>query len=656
MCSRRWVCVLLVLFLVIASGFGFGLKEIVPGEYYNLSDYEKLTNKKITKFNEAPMLAELVKQGKLPLVQERLPKNPVVVVPFEEIGQYGGTWRRVWYGLSDWWGPSKLSYEFLVALTKDGGKFLPSVFENVEISPDGRVFKFKIREGLKWSDGTPVTTDDVKFWYEDVLLNEKLTPSIPSSFKTKGEVFKLRILDKYNFEVTFSEPYPLFLYELAREYGVAGIYFVVPSHYIKQFHPKYVGEAKAQEIAKANGFENWWQFISSRCLSNTAWLTNPDLPVLYAWKLSRRTTDTVLVLERNPYYFKIDPVGNQLPYIDEIVHYLVQDSQMVVYKAITGEIDMQARNIPGSELQVLLANREKGGYRILFSKLAIGSDVTLYFDQNYKGDPFIRDLLRNPKFRQAVSLAINREELWQLVYQGLGEPRQASLIKGVKYYDPEWEKAYAEYDPKKASQLLDEIGLNKKDKEGFRLRPDGQRLEIVMEYPTIYSYWDQAFEMIKSYLEKVGIKVALKPIERTLYEVRYTSGEMQVAAWSFDRNSLAIADPSHLLGRYFAPLNYLWYTSGGKSGEAPEENSDLRKLYELYDKVKTEVDENKRDEYMRQIIELHKKNLWIVGTVGASPAVMVVKNNFRNVPEGLVWDHPLMSPKNLRPEQFFFKK
>lgn len=205
------------------------------------------------------------------------------------------------------------------------------MFEDMQVSSDGRVYTFKIREGLRWSDGTPVTTEDVRFWYEDVLLNEKLTPSVSSSLKSGGEVLKLEIIDRYTFKVMFKEPYPLFplfLISSAHPGTVTG--FMLPSHYIKQFHPKYVGEAKAQEIAKANGFENWWQFIQSRCLSSSAWLVNPDLPVLYPWKLSRRTTDTMLVLERNPYYFKVDPAGNQLPYIDEIVHYLVQDSQMVV--------------------------------------------------------------------------------------------------------------------------------------------------------------------------------------------------------------------------------------------------------------------------------------------------------------------------------------
>jgi len=652
---RRSLIVALIFFSLIA--FSLGLKDVLPGEQYNLSDYEKLTGKKITDFHEAPMLSELVKQGKLPPVEERLPENPIVVTPHEEIGEYGGTWRRVWFGLSDQWGPNKICFEYPLLPTKDGSTILPNIFEDMQVSSDARIYTFKIRKGLKWSDGVPVTTEDVRFWYEDIILNKELTPSIPSSLKAGGEIFNLEILDDYTFRIIFKEPYSLFpmiLMTSAHPYTATA--FLVPSHYIKQFHPKYIGEEKAQQLAKENGFENWWQFVQTRCLDTKSWLTNPDLPVLFAWKLSRKTTDTMLVLERNPYYFKVDPEGNQLPYIDEIVHYLVQDSQMVVFKAITGEIDMQCRNIPGSEIQVLMSNREKGGYRILHSKLAVGSDVTLYFNQNYQGDPYIGELLRNVKFRQAVSLAINREEIWQLVYLGLGEPRQASLIKGVKYYDPEWEKAFAEYDPERANKLLDEIGLEKRDKEGYRLRPDGKRLEIVIEYPTIFSYWNQAFDMIKTYLEKVGIKVLLKPEERTLFEVRYTSGQTQICAWSFDRNSLAIADPAHLLGRYFAPLSYIWYTSGKEGGEEPEKGSDLEMVYNIYDKVKMEVDDTRRDELFKQIIELHKKNLWMVGTVGAAPAIMVVKDNFRNVPEGLIWDHPLMSPKNLRPEQFFFKK
>jgi peptide/nickel transport system substrate-binding protein len=650
---------ILVAMILVSQVFvmGFGLKEIKPGEYYNLSDYEKLTGKKITDFHEAPMLSELVKQGKLPPVEERLPKNPLVVTPYEEIGQYGGTWRRAWYGLSDKWGPNKICFEYPIFTSKDGSELVPNVFESMEMSEDGRIFTFKIREGLKWSDGVPVTTEDVRFWYEDILLNKELTPSISYNLTSNGKVFKLEIIDDYTFRVVFEDPYPLFPLPLTKSY-VAGTSFVVPSHYIKQFHPKYVGEEKAQQLAKENGFENWWQYVQSMCLNSDSWLRNPDLPVLYPWKLSRRTTDTMLVLERNPYYYKIDPEGNQLPYIDEIVHYLVQNSQMLVMKAITGEIDMQGRNLSLSDYQLLASNREKGGYRIIFARQAIGSDVTLHFNQNYQGDPYIRELLRNVKFRQAVSLAINREEIWQLVYHGLGEPRQASLIKGVKYYDPEWEKAFAEYDPERANKLLDEIGLNRRNAEGYRLRPDGQVLEITIEYPTgVFSTWDDALAMIKTYLEKVGIKALLKPEERTLFDVRNTSGEIQIAVWWLDRNTSVLGDPSLLLGyRTWAPLSYTWYSQGKTGGEPPEPGTDMAKVYEIWDQVLRETNEQRRDELVREFLNLHKKNLWMVGTVGALPQPIVVKNNFRNVPSGLPWDDPLRSPKNLRPEQFFFKQ
>jgi peptide/nickel transport system substrate-binding protein len=171
---RRVLWGLLVV-IFAAQILAIGLNKIVPGEYYNLTDYERLTGKKITKFNEAPMLKEMVEKGLLPPVEERLPKNPVVVTPYEEIGQYGGTWRRVWFGLPDQPNVDKIAVEKLVMFDKTGGVILPNILEEWQVSSDGKTFVFKIREGLKWSDGVPVTTEDVRFWYEDILLDENLT-------------------------------------------------------------------------------------------------------------------------------------------------------------------------------------------------------------------------------------------------------------------------------------------------------------------------------------------------------------------------------------------------------------------------------------------------------------------------------------------------
>jgi peptide/nickel transport system substrate-binding protein len=644
-----------IMVIFVVQILAIGLNEIVPGEYYNLTDYERLTGKKITKFNEAPMLKEMVEKGLLPSVEERLPKNPVVVTPYEEIGQYGGTWRRVWFGLPDQPNVDKIAVEKLVMFDKTGGVILPNVFEKWEISNDGRTFTFKIREGLKWSDGVPVTTEDVRFWYEDILMNKELTPTIPTWLTAGGKPLKIEIIDKYTFKVIFEAPYPLFLYQLAYQ-GQAGYVFVVPSHYLKNYHPKYVSLEKLTKMAKDEGYEYWWQLFGARGSNTNAWITNPELPVLYPWKL-KKYSDTQLIIERNPYYFKIDPEGNQLPYIDEIVFYRIQDKQMALMKAMAGEVDMQTRHFGTEHFTILLENREKGGYRVLRWIWGVGSIVTFYVNQNVQ-DPVLREIFQTPKFRYALSLAINREEVASLVFHNLGEPRQASLISGVAFYDPEWEKAFAEYDPERANKLLDEMGLTKRDEEGYRLRPDGKRFELIVEYSVTDTVVD-VLEMVKQYWEKLGIKVILKPEERSLYMTRCEAGEPEIGVWSFDRCAAVLSDPGRLLGTVWdgpwAPLYARWYISGGKAGEEPPEGSDIRRIYELWDKVKTSIDEEERNKYFKEIIDIHKKNIFFIGTVGEMQIPVVVKNNFRNVPDGLIFDHPLFSPKNARPEQFFFK-
>ncbi|AAD36142.1 oligopeptide ABC transporter, periplasmic oligopeptide-binding protein [Thermotoga maritima MSB8] len=646
----------LLVVIFTAQILAIGLNEIVPGEYYNLTDYERLTGKKITKFNESPMLKEMVEKGLLPPVEERLPKNPVVVTPYESIGKYGGTWNRAWYGLSDEWNAGRICYEFMVISDKAGKSLLPDVLESLEVSKDGREYTMRIRRGLKWSDGEPVTTKDVEFWYHDILLNESLTPSIPSVFQPGGKVFKLEIVDDYTFKVIFEEPYPLFPFALAGDGGRAGIEFVVPSHYIKKFHPKYIGLEQAEKIAKENGYSSWYQFVSDKCLQTNSWLVNPDLPILFPWKLSKESSERALILERNPYYFKVDPEGNQLPYIDRIIFHYVENQQMLLMKAISGEIDMQGRHLTVADYSILAANREKGGYKLILARQAVGSADTLMINQNYTDDPVIGEILRDPRFRQAISLAVNREEIWQLVYQGLGEPRQASFVKGVKYYDPEWEKAFAEYNPERANQLLDEMGLKWNPSRTYRLRPDGKKLEIVIEYTTPSQTREKTMEMVKSYLEKVGISVILKPIDRSLYVTRLEAGQLQIGVWEFDRNIDPVGDPAHILGSQWAPLTWQWYNSGKKTGMPPEEGTDMWKLYEIWDQIVKEVAPEKRDELMKEIINLHKKNIWMVGFVGALPQPIVVKENFKNVPQGLLWDFPLIrSPKNFRPEQFYFE-
>ena len=619
----------------------------MPGEQYNLSDYERLTGKKITEFHEAPALSELVKQGKLPPVEERLPKNPLVVTPHEEIGEYGGVLRRVWYGIADWWNIGRICFEGLIMADKTGSEFLPNIFEDLRMEENGKVFIAKIREGLKWSDGVPVTTEDVLFWYHDIFQNKNFTSAIPDFFKPGGD-FTIEAVDTYTFKIIFQKPYPLFPLFLTDQIYSA---ILLPSHYVRNFLPEYIGQDKIEKQAKEKGYSSWQQFVLDYCLLENAWVRNPDLPVLFPWKLSDRSTDELTIFERNPYYFKVDTEGNQLPYIDEIHLYRVANKQILLMKALAGEIDFQMRGFTTDDYQILTSNAEKGGYRVILVKKTTGSGTSLFMNQTYTGDPIIAELLKNPKFRYAISLAINREEILHLAYLGLGEPRQASLVTGVKYYDPEWEKAFAEYDPERANKLLDEIGLEKRDKEGYRLRPDGKRLELIIEYTEPRS----ELELIKSYIESLGIKVLLKQEERSLWFTRLEAGEMQIGVWVFGSISIFL-DPD-MMGYKWAPLAYQWYVNGKKGGIEPEKGTDLRKLYDLWDQILFEPNEEKRDALVKELINLFKKNIWIIGTVGEFPLPAVVKDNLKNVPEGLLFDfHLLKTPKNFRPEQFFFKK
>ena len=271
-------------------------------------------------------------------------------------------------------------------------------------------------------------------------------------------------------------------------------------------------------------------------------------------------------LERNPYYWKIDPAGNQLPYIDRIAQALVEEREMITMKAVAGEIDMQVRHISFPDYTLLMENRDKGGYRVLQWKQAVGADVMICLNQNVK-DPVLRELFEDKKFRQALSIALNREEINELVYLGLGEPRQCSLISGVAFYDPEWEKKWAEYDPEKANQLLDELELTHRDREGYRSRPDGKTLALTITFPSgIFGAWSDVLEMVKKYWEDVGVKVAIVPVDRSLYQVKCDSGDLEIGIWNFDRNAAVLADPGRILGwttdgpwaPLLCPLVYEW--------------------------------------------------------------------------------------------------
>ncbi|MGB9811975.1 MAG: ABC transporter substrate-binding protein, partial [Dictyoglomus turgidum] len=588
-------------------------------------------------------------------------KNPIVVKPLEEVGVYGGTLRRAWMGPGDRWGIAKICYDAnnLMRWASDSKTILPWLVEKYTVSKDGRVFTFKLREGLKWSDGHPMTTDDVIFWYEDVIGNEELTPTFPSGFVQDGVRAKFIKVDDYTFRIEFKNPNPMFIYTFPTQgwfidNSKGSFAFYAPKHYLMQFHPKYTPKDKLEALAKQKGFNKWYELFQFMI----DYIQNPDLPTMSPWKIvSKSPNEPVFVMERNPYYPVVDTEGNQLPYIDRVVHYLVSDAEMINMKAVAGEIDFQARHMRLPNYTLFMQNKDKGNYRILIWRTGTGADPAIYLNQNVK-DPVKRKLFQDARFRQALSLAINREEINKILFFGLGVPMQAAIPPGSAYYDKAWAQAYAQYDPGRAKILLDSIGL-KVGKDGFRIGPDGKPIELIVSFTTYPGSANMStMELIKSYWEKIGIKTIIKQVDRSLYTTQCNSGDIEIGVWVMDRMSNVAISAGRLLGTWtdgpWAPLYARWYWTKGQEGEEP--TGDIKKIYDLWDEFNRTVDARKRDTIIRQIIALHRKNIWIIGTVGGIPQLVIVNNKLRNVPDGILWDDPYRSELNSFPEQFFFKQ
>jgi peptide/nickel transport system substrate-binding protein len=610
----------------------------------------------VSEYNEAPMLAEMVAAGELPPVDERLPQEPLVITPAEEIGQYGGTWHRAAVGPGDVRTPDRLMYDNLIRWNKEGSDFVPNVAKSWDVSDDGTVFTFYLREGMKWSDGEPFTADDILFYVVDHLGNEDVTPTFPVWLSPGGERVEVEKVDDYTVRFKFAQPYGLFLTLVASANGLQFTNY--PAHYLKPFHVNYEDQAKLEEMAQEAGFEFWYELYNDR--GGQFWdppVNNPDLPVIHAWKVTVPPPTTPVVLERNPYYFKVDPEGNQLPYIDKIEHQIVEDAEILNLKAIAGELDMQLRHINFANFPLFQDSKEQGDYRILqWTRGYITDSVIAPNVAN--NDPVLREIVGDKRFRWALSLGIKRDEIVEAVYLGMVEPNQVSPLSTSPFYWEEQAKNMIEYDPEQANALLDEMGLTEKDGEGYRLRPDGDRLSIIFEYAPIFGAWGDIGELLAAQWKELGIDLIVTEEARTLMYERKAANEHDMGIWTGSAEFNPTIDP-----RWFLPFTNesiqavpyaLWWESGGVDGEEPP--GDLAKVQELYDEIKVTVDSKKQQELFRQILELNKENLWVIGIATAPPEIVVVKNNFRNVPEQAVSDWHLLTPGATAPEQYFIKQ
>jgi peptide/nickel transport system substrate-binding protein len=620
-------------------------------------------------YKEAPMLTTLVSSGKLPPVAQRVPSNPRVLTPLEEVGQYGGTWRGAYRGLSDRVGPTKQNEENFIRWTASDPKtikLVANIPEKWEANADASEYTFYLRKGMKWSDGSDVTTDDVKFCVEDVMFYKDIRPFPPYYLRQRiGTEYKnatVTIVDKYIFKVKYAAPFPLLPIQMAKLGGGANGQpgFIMPAAYLKKFHAKYASAddiAKAVAAKKVQTAADLWGKAGDLEGAVPFWFINPDLPVITAWKIVNPTPAEPVVEERNPFFWQVDTAGNQLPYIDKIEYSLFDNNDVLNLRVASGQIDMQLRSMTVGSYTFYKENEAKGKYRTL--RWTAASTDAYYFNIN-NPDPVLAKLYDTPDFRQAVSIAINRDELNELVWNGLGEARQASPVKGSPEYDAELEQTWVKYDPKAANDLLDKLGL-KKGGDGFRLRPDGKLLELNVEQTDIAgSPNDDQHQRVKKYWEAVGLKTNMKFVERSLYEQRYRNSEVEVGAWGCDRCSVVKADPGRWLGYYgdgpWAPAYGFWYNQDPYKQIEPPQDHPIREMWKLWDQCQVEPDEAKRNALFQQILGVHKKAPYMIGVNGAKVQPAIVANNFRNFPDGYIADDTLRDIGLTNPAQYFFKK
>ena len=593
-----------------------------------LQEYEETTGNKIEKFSEAPMLKEMVTAGEIPSLEQRLPEEPLVDKPFEEVGTYGGTLRLGMLAASVWYPAALHTVEYMLTLDRKGEEVVPNIAKGWEFSDEGKTFTLYLRKGMRWSDGVPFTADDILFYWESVVLNDEITPVKPAAWMPGGELPIVEKVDDYTVSFHFSRAYWTIIYRLS------GVYFqgnqnwcFLPKHALKKYHIDYNPEA--DELAQEKEYDHWWELFNEK---RWFWIDkqpNLDIPSVGPW-VAKKISPEGVVYERNPYYFKVDTAGNQLPYVDTVKATIFGDTTTLTLKMATGEYDYQDWATGIKDYPVFMEGEEQGGYYVWLAKNLWSSDVAVLINQNYNEDPLIGDILKDVRFRRALSLAINREEVNEVAALGKGVPCQATVHPSSSFYQERWARTYAEYDPERANRILDEMGLNEKDKDGYRLGLDGKTLLLVVTMSTDIPACVGSSELIKEYWEDVGIKTSINPVDRGYLYTLYAASTYMVSLWVFDAVEAVLSTHSTFWfeGMWWATQWQTWWTSNGEGGEEPPEQA--KRMFSLYDEVPFLPQEEKMAA-LTEICDIWAENLWEIGVIGMVPKPAVTSVELGNV-------------------------
>lgn len=566
-----------------------------------------------------------------------LPEEPLVYDPRMEGGEIGVPGGRIVTlapRARDIRYLSTMSYTRLVGYDRQL-RLKPDLLRAVDIE-EGRRFTFHLRAGHRWSDGAPFTAEDFRYWWEDVALHAEINPAGPPQFMlAQGKPPVFEMLDEQRVRYTWDAPNPRFLPALA---GPRDALIYAPAHYMGDFHIRHAdAEALAARVAAA-GARSWAALHNRQDgMGDDA---NPDMPTVYPWRVVTRGPANRFIFTRNPHYHRVDPTGQQLPYVDEIVIDIAAPG-LFAAKANAGETDLMSRGLVMADIPVLKQGERAHGYQTLTWPIARGSEVALYPNLTTL-DPVWRTLNRDVRFRRALSLGIDRRTLNNALFFGLGTEGNNTVREGSALFEPHYRSQYAQYDPAQASALLDEVGLAARGAGGVRKLGDGRTLEIVVEVEGDSAVAVDALQLITEFWRDIGINLFIKPQDRTVLRNRAYSGLPVMIAAPGLENAMPTGEmPPTGLAPVFQD-NYAWprwgqyIETGGKVGEACDMEMP-RRLLSLYEDWLIQTDSAHRERIWHAMLGLHADEQWIIGTVAGALQPIVVRNGLRNLPEEAVY-------------------
>jgi peptide/nickel transport system substrate-binding protein len=601
---------------------------------------------------ETPSLEAEVAKGALPPIASRVPNAPALA-ELETIGRPGGELRMVMASPKDTRLMVVYGYARLVAYTP-ALAIVPDMLEGVDVE-DGRIFTLRLRAGHKWSDGHPFTSEDFRYWFEDVAENKQLSASgLPEVLLPNREPPQFTVLDERTVRYSWSIPNPLFLPALA---GPDPLFIYCPAHYLKQFHAKYADKEKLDALVKKANARNWAALHSKMDVMYRN--DNPNLPSLEPWILKTNLPADRVVFERNPYYYRVDGAGHQLPYIDRVV-FNIANSRIIAAKTGAGESDLQARYLSFDDYTFLKASEAANGYKVLLWRTGPGSQLALYPNLNVD-DTVWRGLMRDVRFRRALSLATNRHEINQVIYFGLAIEGQNTVLPESPLYRPEYRSAWASFDINEANRTLDVIGLER-GSDGLRHLPDGRPLDIVVEDSGESTEKSDVLELVRDSWRQIGIRLFSRPSQLTLFRRRVFSGQTLMSLDKGIENGLATADMSPW---EFAPTSQQqlewpkWgqYAETNRTAGEPPDLPDATRLRELYKSWLGAVGDDEHARVWHEMLRTWADQVYSIGLVAGVQQPVVVNARLRNVPtDGMYnWD-PGAHFGLYKPDGFWFDR